>query len=449
MLEHNLQKCFYQFFGHDLARDSLRDLDYSGEVELIDPRFNLPRRTGRGPFGPEVWVHLVELPHFSIGSPAQIAVAGVLQMGMGIGLEATRRVEAPDHFVAERLVVDQAVVAGRADGLLVETLGLELPPVKAGDLRADQRGAAHKVFRAVFGPLLELAVVGGHALLVLGALGIRRRLAERDQRQRSVQVVVGPLKDDWRHPEEAFCLGGCGDGGDAVVGEDARLQLANPVHEGGYSKTRLSRELLLELLLLEAVVVEAAEDGRQTPKRPDQSKLRGDQTDDDTETGPARKVEPGLGLLMHLREGGTAREKLREEVVAADPCIGKVADLLRGFEGISRERATRASMPHRRFREIAEGQIDPGLQALHSRLLDKVQPELAKAESLLVIPEVKPEHVPHSRVSVARSVAVAMLNASSSPAHWRRQKRALPSWQTAPPSPLSSQRSPAFGLTSS
>src|SRR5271157_3583077 len=310
-------------------------------------------------------------------------------------------------------------------------LGIEFAALQTSSLRADQRGAAHKVFRAVFGPLLELVVVGGQALLVFGALGIRRRLAERDQRQRSVEVVVGPLKDDWRHPEEAFCLGGCGDGGDAVVGEDARLQLANPVHEGGYSKTRLSRELLLELLLLEAVVVEAAEDGRQTPKRPDQPELRGDQTDDGTEMGPARKVEAGLGLLMHLREGGAAREKLREDIVAADPGISEIADLLCGFESIPREWATRASMPHRGFREIAEGQIDPGLQAVHSRLLDKVQPELAKAESRLVIPEVKPEHVPHSRVSVARSVAVAMLNASSSPAHWRRQKRALPSWQTA------------------
>ena len=150
---------------------------------MIDRRFNLPRRAGGAPFGPEVWVHLVELPHFSISSPTQIAVAGILQMGMGIGLEATRRVEARGHFVGERLVVDQAVVAGRADGLLVETLGLELPPVKAGDLRADQRGAAHKVFWAVFGPRLELAMVGGQALLVLGALGIRSRLGERDQRQ--------------------------------------------------------------------------------------------------------------------------------------------------------------------------------------------------------------------------------------------------------------------------
>src|ERR1700757_1994296 len=142
-----------------------------------------------------------------------------------------------------------------------------------------------------------------------------------------------------------------------VLGENTRLQLANPVHEGGYPKTRLSRQLLLELLFLEAVVVEATEDGRQASKRADQPELRGDQADDDAETGPARKVEPGHGLLMHLREGGTAGEKLREEVVAADPGIGEVTDLLRGFERIPREGPARARMPYRRFREIAEGQI--------------------------------------------------------------------------------------------
>src|ERR1700757_2154741 len=115
----------------------------------MDRRLNLPRRSGRDPFGPEVWVHLVELPHFSIGSPAQIVVSGVLEVGMGIGLEATSSVEARGHFVGERLVVDQAVVTGRSDGLVIETLSIELPPVKSGDLRADQRGATRKGFRAV------------------------------------------------------------------------------------------------------------------------------------------------------------------------------------------------------------------------------------------------------------------------------------------------------------
>jgi hypothetical protein len=38
----------------------------------------------------------------------------------------------------------------------------------------------------MFGPRLELAVVCGQALLILGARGVRHRLAERDQRQRGI-----------------------------------------------------------------------------------------------------------------------------------------------------------------------------------------------------------------------------------------------------------------------
>src|ERR1700747_325025 len=119
MLKRYLQKCFYQHFGHDLARDSLRDLDYSGEVELIDPRFNLPSRTGRSSVGPKAWVHLVELPHLPIGPPAQIAVAGVLQIERGNLVEPARSVECGSALIRYRLVVEQCIAASRTDSLFV------------------------------------------------------------------------------------------------------------------------------------------------------------------------------------------------------------------------------------------------------------------------------------------------------------------------------------------
>ena len=119
---------------------------------------------GRWLFLAEVRIQLVELPHLAIGSPAQIAVAGVPQIHMGNLLEATRRVEARGEFVGERLVVDKAVGAGRADGLFVEPLGIELAAFDAGDLRADQRGAVLEILRAILGPDLELSVVGGQCL---------------------------------------------------------------------------------------------------------------------------------------------------------------------------------------------------------------------------------------------------------------------------------------------
>ncbi len=46
---------------------------------------------------------------------------------MGDLLEAARRVEAGGELIGERLIVDKAVDARRADGLLVKALGIELP----------------------------------------------------------------------------------------------------------------------------------------------------------------------------------------------------------------------------------------------------------------------------------------------------------------------------------
>ena len=116
----------------------------------------VPVGAGARLFLPEVWIHLVELPHLAVGAPTQIAVAGVLQIHTGDLLESTRRVEARGEFVGERLVVNKAVGPGRADGLFVKTLGVELAAFDAGNLRADQRGTVFEILRAIRRPELEL-----------------------------------------------------------------------------------------------------------------------------------------------------------------------------------------------------------------------------------------------------------------------------------------------------
>src|ERR1700738_1134769 len=70
----------------------------------------------------------------------------------GTLLEATGRIEAGSEFIGERLVVNKAVGAGRADGLFVEALGIELPAFDPRDLSADQRGAVLEIVRAIRRP---------------------------------------------------------------------------------------------------------------------------------------------------------------------------------------------------------------------------------------------------------------------------------------------------------
>src|SRR6202040_2454060 len=98
---------------------------------------------------------LFELPHLAIGSPKQTAVAGVLQIHTGNFLEATRRIEAGGEFIGERLVVNKTVGAGRADGLFVEALGIELPAFDPREFGADQRGSVLEIIRAIGRPELE------------------------------------------------------------------------------------------------------------------------------------------------------------------------------------------------------------------------------------------------------------------------------------------------------
>jgi hypothetical protein len=56
---------------------------------------------------------------------------------MGDRFKTTRRVEARGQLVGERLIVDKAVCAGRADGLFVEALGIEFSALKAGNFRTN------------------------------------------------------------------------------------------------------------------------------------------------------------------------------------------------------------------------------------------------------------------------------------------------------------------------
>src|SRR6266404_1879264 len=112
---------------------------------------------------------LFELPHLAIGSPTKIAVAGVLQIHTANLLEATRRIEAGGEFIGERLIVNKAVCAGRANGLLVEVHRVNIAAVDASNLGADQRGASFEIVRAILRPYFELPVEGGQSLDMLSA----------------------------------------------------------------------------------------------------------------------------------------------------------------------------------------------------------------------------------------------------------------------------------------
>ena len=67
----------------------------------------------------------------------------------------------PGELLSERLVVNKAICARRADSFFVKILGIEVASFDPSDLGAHQRSAIFEVVGAIFRPCFELSVVSG------------------------------------------------------------------------------------------------------------------------------------------------------------------------------------------------------------------------------------------------------------------------------------------------
>src|ERR1700686_1537011 len=103
--------------------------------------------------------------------------------------ESTGRVEARGQFVGERLIVNKAVGAGRADGLFVEAHRVTITAVDTSKLGPDQRGAILEIGRTIRRPELELLLTRSDSVQVLLSLAGRRGIAGSGLRQRGVEVI--------------------------------------------------------------------------------------------------------------------------------------------------------------------------------------------------------------------------------------------------------------------
>src|SRR5690349_17773817 len=123
---------------------------------------------------------------------------------MGDRFKTTRRVEVRGQLVGERLIVDKAVCAGRAEGLFVEALGIEFAALNARNLRTDQRGAVREIIRTIFCPYFQLSLVRGQSLEMLMSLVGRCRVPGCGAGQRAVKVIFRGFKTGWGCPKESL-----------------------------------------------------------------------------------------------------------------------------------------------------------------------------------------------------------------------------------------------------
>ena len=125
-------------------------------------------------------------------------------------------------------------------------------------------------------------------------------------------------------------------------------------------------------------------------------------------------MKPRLCLALHVGERSAAGEKLHEKIVPTKDRIGNVADLLRGVENVSGNRASGRKVTCGWFGEVAECQVDTSSQSFHPRLRRQVKPELAETECRFIIAEVEAQDVAKGRVDIAGPLTIPVLQAEIS-----------------------------------
>ena len=135
-----------------------------------------------------------QLPDLASVSPTEVAVPSFPQVRVRDHIETACRVEARSQLVSERLNVNKAVCVGRADGLLVEMLSIELAAFYSCDLSAYQRGTVFEVLRTILRECFELSVVGDQSLEMLPVLVGERGIAAGRAGKPTIEVILRRFK---------------------------------------------------------------------------------------------------------------------------------------------------------------------------------------------------------------------------------------------------------------
>src|SRR5271155_5207075 len=146
----------------------------------------------------------VKLPQLASGAPAQVTVAGVAQVEVRKLVEPARPVELRSTLVGDPFILDEAIVARQAYGLLVQKLGIEVAALQSGDLGADQRSAVPEILRTMLRPNLQLPVMPSNSVQVLRLLDGRHAFEIGGVGQRAVKVVISLLDDPDIHPRQTL-----------------------------------------------------------------------------------------------------------------------------------------------------------------------------------------------------------------------------------------------------
>src|SRR6516165_12337030 len=172
-------------------------------------------------------------------------------------------------------------------------------------------------------------------------LGVRvgtHRLAPGGTRQRGIEVIFrllqGKERQPWGRRVPCLRLIHCVDRRNVIAGEEARLELSDPVVTLQEGARGLTRAALLEGALCELTTVEGAEFRRLSEQGPGERDWRGKSIEE--ESVPLHELQCVLGFALELVEWMALGKKNGAETAGGERGICRVAVLFRHLEGTTR-----------------------------------------------------------------------------------------------------------------
>ena len=383
------------------------------QVELLGRHRDGRRRSGR-PGLDELRVPPLEVAHLAVGAPAEVAVAGLAQVGVGDQREPAPPVEARGRLVGDRLVVDEAVVARRANRLLVQARGVFAIAAKPRELGRQQARRGSRSSRGSSAP--RSAAAGGARRAPAGArrrsLG-RRGVVRRRVREPREEMVLGDLGERPRRPQQG---------------------LAPSPRPRGRRRSRARRSA--------PAACGSSTSRRRSPgsdRPPGAARTRpssnSSPSNDEKRAVKPRSIwislscavrtsttRPNFALRANASASSAVRCTSRERIAGREQerdrgrCACRTRSGGRRSAGPPRRRAAAARCCCARawssaVDHLREAEVDARLEAQRPALLHQIEAQLAEAERRSVVVEVRSQHLAEQHVGLGRTVAVAVLEA--------------------------------------
>src|SRR5262249_47619034 len=221
------------------------------------------------------------------------------------------------------------------DGALVEVHGLERASFDTGNLGADQRCTILEVLRTIRRPGPKLSLVRAKRFSMLGVRVGAHGLAPCGAAQASIEMAFSLLQWEQRQRRRDrvpfLHLFGCLERRRVVAGEEAHLELADPVETFQEGARGLTRDALLERVLRESAIVEGAELRGSAAQGPSERDRRGKSVEE--ESVPFHELQCVLGFVLELMEWMAHGKKNGAETAGGECSICGVPVVFRHLEG--------------------------------------------------------------------------------------------------------------------